>query len=335
MIGETDRSLALEQFGYTSRQAHFLVLVALHGGHFLRRQYVAFTGRPHGQAAVRFIATAIARGHVRALPYGRQGHLLHLCARPLYSAIGQEHNRNRRAAEWAAVIRKLMTLDFVLAQRQARFWATEEDKVALLKDLGVDPDAWPAKHYAPRHTAGPIATRYFVDKTPWLRQPDDPRLWFAFVDAECTLSGFETFLGQYRNLLAALPSGVTYVGSGTWPGGVEQVFRKVMDLTVEWRTFSEEVFVDYCRLRRDIEARRLNRVSVADIDRFRNARPQFASSFFDGLYARWLQEGDGAVSRAKLSASQLANPCALSVHNLPFTYGQTSSRPSATTTSGR
>ena len=44
----------LEPFGYTTRQAQFLALVALHGGYFLRRQFVAFTGRTHGLATVRF-----------------------------------------------------------------------------------------------------------------------------------------------------------------------------------------------------------------------------------------------------------------------------------------
>ena len=120
--------------GYTPRQAQFLVLVALHGGYFLRRQYVAFTGTPHGQATVRFLAHAVRREHVRVLPYGRQGRVFHLSARPLYAAIGEEDNRNRRPAEWDAVIRKLMTLDFVLAHPTARFSATEEEKVALLRE---------------------------------------------------------------------------------------------------------------------------------------------------------------------------------------------------------
>lgn len=67
------RCQALEMLGYTPRQAQFLVLVALHGGYFLRRQYVAFTGTPHGQAAVRFLARAVAREHVRVVPYRTSG----------------------------------------------------------------------------------------------------------------------------------------------------------------------------------------------------------------------------------------------------------------------
>ena len=44
MTADLDRCHALEMLGYTARQAQFLVLVALHGGYFLRRHYVAFTG---------------------------------------------------------------------------------------------------------------------------------------------------------------------------------------------------------------------------------------------------------------------------------------------------
>ena len=88
MTAHEVRCHALEMLGYTPRQAQFLVLidgsitrqarVALQGGYFLRRQYVTFTGTPHGQATVRFLAHAVGREHVRVLPYGRQGHVFHL-----------------------------------------------------------------------------------------------------------------------------------------------------------------------------------------------------------------------------------------------------------------
>src|SRR5687767_612949 len=167
MTVDLERGHVLERFGYTARQAQFLGLVAGHGGYFLRRQYVAFTGRPHGLAAVRFLAHTVARGHVCVLPYGRRGHVFHLSARPLYAALGEEHNRNRRKVEWDAVIRKLMTIDFVLAQPEAAFWATEKEKSALLTELCIGRDLWPSRCYLPRRPGQPRTTRYFVDKMPW------------------------------------------------------------------------------------------------------------------------------------------------------------------------
>ena len=54
MSADDAAAQALEAFGYTTRQAQFLALAAMHGGYFLRRQFLAFTGRAHGLAAVRF-----------------------------------------------------------------------------------------------------------------------------------------------------------------------------------------------------------------------------------------------------------------------------------------
>jgi hypothetical protein len=322
MNSDVERSRPPEQFGYTPRQAQFVLLVTLHGGYFVRRQYVTFTGRTHGQAAVRLIAAAVQRAHVRALPFGRHGHVFHVCARPVYAAIGQEHNRNRRPAEWIAVVRKLMTLDFVLASPQARFWATEEDKVALLSELGVRPDVWPAKRYAPRRPSGPMTTRYFVDKMPWFRLSDDARLWFTYVDAERTLKGFETFVVQYRNLLTAMSAGVVYVGAGAWPGPVEHVFRRTVVRRDSPIAFSDVAFAEYCRLRRDVEAGHLHSLSVEDIRRFRDGRSKFAGPALDELYSRRLHECDVVGSSAIVSERQVTTDCPLRVHRLPFSYGQ-------------
>jgi len=181
--------------------------------------------------------------------------VFHVCARSLYAALGEEHNRNRRLAESDAVTRKLMTLDFVLAHPNARFWATEADKVLLLQERSVPHALWPSHVYAAkRHTGMRPTTRYFVDKMPWYRQAEDSRLWIAYVDADVTLRGFETFLGQYRGLLSAVPSGVTYVGAAAWPGAVQRVFDKVI-VVGEAGSHGLGNFLDYCRLRRCVEAR--------------------------------------------------------------------------------
>jgi hypothetical protein len=265
MTSDIERSQALDYFGYTPRQAHFLTLVALHGGYFLRRQYVEFTGGGHGLAAVRFLAKAASHDHIRQFPYGRHGAMFHLCARPLFAALGQEHNRNRRPAEWIAVVRKLMTLDFVLTKPAAQFWATEEDKSALLRELGVAERKWPAKRYRPRLAAKSSTTRYFVDKMAWYREQDDPRLWLAYVNAESTLAGFETFLREYDGVLNAVPSGVSYVDLGVCRARVTPWFEQRQNRAPEG-VFSVAAFLDYCSMRRDVE--------VGDLRYFGARRPQ-------------------------------------------------------------
>jgi hypothetical protein len=245
---------ALEQFGYTARQAAFLALVARHGGYFLRRQYVAFTGHSHGLATVRFLRQLVARNHARPVLV-RAGHAFHLYARPLYAALADEHNRNRRAAEWDAVDRKLLTVDFVLGRLGDMFYATEAEKSAHLDSLRAGRDLWPSRVYAPRTRGGAPTTRYFVDKMPWHRMPGESRVWFAYVDTEQTLSGFETFLTQYRPLLSVLSSGVTYVARSVDSRAVTARFTRVLARRTPFTpTLRDLVF--YFRVRRDIETGR-------------------------------------------------------------------------------
>jgi len=319
MTPTTETASVLEAFGYTTRQAQFLALVAVHGGYFLRRQFVASTRGSHGLATVRFLDRAVTRGDIRSLPYGRQGRVFHVCARSLYAALGEEHNRNRRLAESDAVTRKLMTLDFVLAHPNARFWATEADKVLLLQERSVPHALWPSHVYAAkRHTGMRPTTRYFVDKMPWYCQAEDSRLWIAYVDADVTLRGFETFLGQYRGLLSAVPSGVTYVGAAAWPGAVQRVFDKVI-VVGEAGSHGLGNFLDYCRLRRCVEAREFAALSVADLQRYRALNLRFVTAASDALYQRWRQAPDVPIRGGDVETAARRD-CVLRVHALDVRY---------------
>ena len=300
--------------GYTPRQAEFLVLVALHGGYFLRRQYVTFTGTTHGQAAVRFLGQSVAREHVRVLPYGRQGHVFHLYARPLYAAIGEEDNRNRRQAEWDAVIRKVMTVDFVLAHQTARFLATEEEKVALLRERLIPSTVWPHRSHAPRRS-GRTTTRYFVDKMPWYQEGEDDRVWIVYVDAERTLQGFETFLDQYRALLASMPSGVTYVAPTAWHGVIQNAFTKALE-SRDAGIMSR--FHDYCQVRRTIEEAHSNRPLTPDQrQQYRTGCAEFLTPAFEALYRKFLETS--SISSVEMDAAAFP-PCLLRVHALGRRY---------------
>jgi hypothetical protein len=315
MMSDAERVRALVQTGYTARQAQFLVLVALHGGHFLRRQYTTFTGRTHGLAVVRFLDTLVRRGDSRMLSHGRHGHVYHLSSRHLYAAIDQEDSRNRRPAEWHAVARKLMTVDFVLAHPDARFWGTEKDKVAYLRECGVDPGSWPHRRYLPRRAGSPATIRYFVDKMPWYRTTGDDRLWIAYVDAESTRHGFRTFLQQYKPLLSSIPSGVTYVGHAWTDAAVQSVFRRV----IVSRAAGSDEFKDYCRLRREIEANRLRDLSVKELHAYRELKSRFVSARYDAAYQRWLSTGDLAGTRPCEDLMSVST-CPLRVYHATHRY---------------
>jgi hypothetical protein len=249
------------------------------------------------------------------LPYGRQGHIFHLYARPLYAAIGEEDNRNRRPAEWDAVIRKLMTVDFVMAHQRARFLATEEEKVALLRERLIASAVWPHRSYAPRHLGGRTTTRYFVDKMPWYQYADDPRLWIAYIDAERTLQGFETFLDQYRALLASTPSGVTYVAPTVWHGVIQNAFTKALE-SRDSGIMSR--FHDYCQVRRTIEEAHSNRPLTPDQrQQYRTACAEFLTPAFEALYKKFLETS--SISSVEMDAAAFP-ACLLRVHALRHRY---------------
>jgi hypothetical protein len=71
------RVSALREYALTLRQREFLVIVMVHSGLFLERQYCEFTGTVRGQDSREFIARLVARGFARAIEPGpvRRGRL--------------------------------------------------------------------------------------------------------------------------------------------------------------------------------------------------------------------------------------------------------------------
>ena len=61
------RVAAVTGFGFTERQARFLVTVMVHSGVFLERHYCAFAGISHGQKAHDFVGKLIARRFATAI----------------------------------------------------------------------------------------------------------------------------------------------------------------------------------------------------------------------------------------------------------------------------
>jgi hypothetical protein len=113
------RVAAVAGFGFTERQARFLVTVMVHSGVFLERQYCAFAGISHGQKSHDLAAKLTARRFATAIAPGRlhQGRLFHIHYKPLYEAIGEPDNRHRKTVSLGRMIERLMILDGVLADR--------------------------------------------------------------------------------------------------------------------------------------------------------------------------------------------------------------------------
>jgi hypothetical protein len=57
-----ERTAAIGAFGFTPRQARFLVEVLIHIGVFVERQYCRFAGITHGQKTTDFLRRLVERG---------------------------------------------------------------------------------------------------------------------------------------------------------------------------------------------------------------------------------------------------------------------------------
>lgn len=130
-----DRDRPLASFGLTDRQSRFLVTVMRHAGVFVGRQYAAFAGITHGQKVHDFIRTLLVRRFATSIELGTTGRtrIIHVHHKPLYAAIGEPDNRNRRCVTIDRTIDRLMILDAVLADRSVNWLGSECEKRCYFK----------------------------------------------------------------------------------------------------------------------------------------------------------------------------------------------------------
>ena len=77
-----------------------------------------------------------------------------------------------------------------------------------------------------------------------------------------------------------------------------------------------------------VESGDLRTLSVADLDRFREARRRFASAQMEALYGAWLAHGERALDNGNGRAPDMPAPAAqLVLRELPSTYSQFGSFP--------
>jgi hypothetical protein len=221
--------------------------------------------------------------------------------------LGQGDNRNRRPREWTALKNKIMGLDFVLAHRDVRYLATEQDKLDYFTaTLGLDRSVLPGKCYR-AHRRPAITARYFVDKYP-LFLAEEPRAGsssgpsFCFIDeGMISLSRFETYLAQYRTLFASLRVfQLIYAAANERHfAGARMMFARFLMQTASGSGGADrpdhERLLAYFNARRRYETQQFASLDRAQLIGLRNGREAFSGPDYEALYARWQAEGDAAV----------------------------------------
>lgn len=307
----------IQKLGYAESEARFLCLVALHGGYFVRRQFDSWIGVQRGKRSEEFVAHLLDREHCRRHVFEHNRQVFHLHFRPFYTAIGDENSRNRREHQPQVIKARLMALDFVLAQRENCYFATEAEKVQYLCDEHrITRVSLPAKLFG-------NTRRYFLDRFPLFTRPGSMEIAFCYVDSGFeTSAAFITHQRSYQPLFTELSSfELVYLGAvGTRFGEAQTVFERTLTRGYTWlpRAADADRLSAHFRDRELFEKRETSGFDRQRLDRLRDDMSTFSGVHFAEIYERWKVCGDDAI-RAELASRKVPNG-RFSKFVLPYDY---------------
>ena len=199
-----DRAGPLAALGWKELDAEWLALVALHSGVFLRSQWCQYFEHANREAARVLVhqlidqQLAIEDARVR-IPGGARAVLL--TGKPIYRALGIEDVRHRRGkqASLTLLMRRLLSLDYIIERPSLGWLPTEDDKVRRFDALDIDRRALPVRNYREE----PYGPRYFDMKLPVA--VDAQTATFVYVNpGQSTNSELRAWGADHAPLWAAL-----------------------------------------------------------------------------------------------------------------------------------
>ncbi len=196
------REKALEAFGWTGQQAEWIALVCLHSGVFTRAQWARFMNA-HPEQVRRGVLSLIERrvaSEETEPGLAGIGRVCRIFGRPVYRALGAEHIRHRRGASPEVLIRRLLSLDYVIEHADLPWLPTEHEKVSAFEALGLERSLLPVRVY--RGAAGETRRRFPVKLPVAL---DSARALFVYADpGHDTATALRSWGTAHRRLWRAL-----------------------------------------------------------------------------------------------------------------------------------
>ena len=179
-----DRARCLGPLGWSGREAEWIALVALHTGVFTRSQWRHYFNDPHREMVSRFVRALVEKqlaieDERLMLPGGARAVLL--TGKAPYRALGIPEVRHRRGkdATTQVLMRRVLSLDYLIERPTLGWLPTEDDKVRRFEALGIDRGTFPYRLYGPH--GKPQIPRYFAFKLPIA--VDEQAATFVYVDA--------------------------------------------------------------------------------------------------------------------------------------------------------
>ena len=173
------RDRKLEPLGWIGHDAEWIALVCLHSGVFTRAQFCHYfsTGRKQAERFVKLLLDRREALETDVIAFNGGGKTCRISSKAIYKALGVENIRHRRTASKPLVMRRLLSLDFVLEHTAMNWLPAEPEKVEFFEKLGLPLRLIPRRIYY-----GAVGTqkRYFALKLPLAVDPEI--VTFAYVD---------------------------------------------------------------------------------------------------------------------------------------------------------
>ena len=173
------RDRKLEPLGWTGQHAEWIALVCLHSGVFTRAQFCHYFNTQR-MTASRFVNALVHRRIAveRNWPLFNGGaKTCRISSNAIYRALGVENIRQRRRASESNIMRRLLSLDFVLQHPAMNWLPAEAEKVEFFEKLGLPRRLLPRRIY---YGVAGNQKRYFALKLPLAVDPEI--VTFAYID---------------------------------------------------------------------------------------------------------------------------------------------------------
>lgn len=288
-----ERVKAVANFGFTERQARFLVTVMLNGGVCVPRQYAQFVGTAYGQNVNAFFDKLVGQGLAVKCPcVHNRARVYQLRHQALYRVVGEPNSPNRKPIAAGRLEERLMLLDAIVAQPGLVWISTLPDKVAFFTEASsCPPEQLPHKGIGAGATS---RVRLFPDALP-IGLHGNGRPVFIFVVNTSNDDDLRAFLQQHADLLGSLPVWTIRLVLPPHFEGIKSLFESMVrdELASPMSPRSLEELRWYFEQRR-----RLAPGENAEGDRFRRVGRAFAGTRWRLLYRRWLADGDAVLDTA-------------------------------------
>src|SRR5262245_4010726 len=315
-----ERVQAVADYGFTERQARFLVLVMRHGGLCVKRQYAEFAGiASGGEKSNVFFDRLVRRGFaVAADCIHNRAQVFHVHSKLLYHAMGEPDSRYRRTIPARAAAERLIRLDAALTSPDCEWLTTRSEKLAYLHARAVAASSGTpadATTHDGANLAGQLPGTFPIGVDP---SGHVVLLYLAMVP---WLDDFRTFLIGHAPLLAVTR---TWTLRLIFPQPLRRVLGTYQTVVEEeLNPLSAEAISE---LKRHFFHRR-RRTDLATIPDGLRAFLRRCAELYDGprfkhLYRRWLTDQDAAFAPVSpvLQEALATGRARVECHVLPHSY---------------